>query len=651
MANTDLKIQIIVGGSEDAVRKIKSVDDAIGGASGSGGLIKSFTLGNLAASAITKGVELAANAVADFGRMAVNTMSEAYNLAAGMQQTAISFEVLTGNAELSRKTLKELTDFALRTPFSLGDIQDASKRLLAYGVAAEELIPTMEMLGNITAGVGTEKMPQLILAYGQVRAATRLTGMELRQFTETGVPMLAALAESMNVPISQVQKLVSEGKVSFEEVDKALKLLTSDGGKFDELMLKQSKTLGGVTQNLDDMKDRLLMVLGGYTASGEIIEGGFVDVLAKQLSGLLDWILANEPQITEFFTNLSIKMGDLINTAVDIAKRIPGEFEKFKKGIEESGVQEAIDDLAESIGLASINAKDLGINLDGIDWTYANENLGLAVGFMSEWVVTAAKVGLLLPKTLVTMGASIYWFGQKVQEANFKVLEFFASLTGGKLDSETQKAYDKLKSDMQTTEDFIVSAMEDIDMEVSEMAKDVTETITGVPQSGLESGKGLMTQFIDAIKNGKPDVETELNGLQSLATTKGTNTAESYASNFQSAMKKDGWKIWTSVNSVLSNVPKGYYVQSTASGPKVSAYYATGGVIPGTSYTGDKVIIGANSGEMMLNREQQSNLFNFLKNLSAAPRNINFGNVTFGGGERSPLQEQNMFMNLLVNAV
>jgi hypothetical protein len=84
-----LKIQIIVGGSEDAVRKIKSVDDAIGGASGSGGLIRSFTLGNLAATAITKGVELAANAVADFGRMAVNTLTEAYNLATGMQQTGL----------------------------------------------------------------------------------------------------------------------------------------------------------------------------------------------------------------------------------------------------------------------------------------------------------------------------------------------------------------------------------------------------------------------------------------------------------------------------------------------------------------------------------------------------------------------------------
>ena len=166
-------------------------------------------------------------------------------------------------------------------------------------------------------------------------------------------------------------------------------------------------------------------------------------------------------------------------------------------------------------------------------------------------------MGLLLPKTLVTMGASIYWFGQKVQEANFKVLEFFASLTGGKLDSETQKAYDKLKSDMQMTEDFIIAAMGDIDMEVTEMARGVTETITGVPQSGLEGGRGLMSQFVDGIRNGKPNVEAELNGLQSLATTKSTSAAQSYASSFQSTMQKDGWKISSSVNGILSKIPKG----------------------------------------------------------------------------------------------
>lgn len=42
--------------------------------------------------------------------------------------------------------------------------------------------------------------------------------------------------------------------------------------------------------------------------------------------------------------------------------------------------------------------------------------------------------------------------------------------------------------------------------------------------------------------------------------------------------------------------------------------YATGGIVGGTSYTGDKVLARVNSGEMILNPTQQANLFNMLNN-------------------------------------
>lgn len=42
--------------------------------------------------------------------------------------------------------------------------------------------------------------------------------------------------------------------------------------------------------------------------------------------------------------------------------------------------------------------------------------------------------------------------------------------------------------------------------------------------------------------------------------------------------------------------------------------YATGGIVGGTSYTGDRVLARVNSGEMILNPTQQANLFNMLNN-------------------------------------
>lgn len=58
----------------------------------------------------------------------------------------------------------------------------------------------------------------------------------------------------------------------------------------------------------------------------------------------------------------------------------------------------------------------------------------------------------------------------------------------------------------------------------------------------------------------------------------------------------------------------------------VTGGYASGGIIGGTSYSGDKLLARVNSGEMVLNKRQQTNLFNA----------INSGNI--GGGTVSTVQ-------------
>lgn len=64
-------------------------------------------------------------------------------------------------------------------------------------------------------------------------------------------------------------------------------------------------------------------------------------------------------------------------------------------------------------------------------------------------------------------------------------------------------------------------------------------------------------------------------------------------------------------------------IAAIASAPK----FAKGGVVPGTSFSGDNVMAQVNSGEMILNTQQQRNLFNLLNNPNAA--NSNGGQVEF----------------------
>lgn len=56
--------------------------------------------------------------------------------------------------------------------------------------------------------------------------------------------------------------------------------------------------------------------------------------------------------------------------------------------------------------------------------------------------------------------------------------------------------------------------------------------------------------------------------------------------------------------------------------------YATGGIVGGNSFVGDNMLIRANSGEMILNKKQQANLFNLLDGGYVA-KSITNGNVEF----------------------
>jgi tape measure domain-containing protein len=214
----------------------------------------------------------------------------ALKAAAGAEQTRVAFTTMLGSAEKADTFIRDLIQFAKTTPFTLQGLETASKQLLAYGFAQEEVLPNLKALGNVAAGVGMDKLPNLILAFGQVRAATKLTGMELRQFTEAGVPLLDELAKQMNKPVSAIQEMVSAGEIGFPAVQQALMSLTMEGGRFGDLMGQQADTLAGKWSNLQDAWDIFLRGQGA-----KIIEWAkaFVDVGINIVTNVLPpWVAA-----------------------------------------------------------------------------------------------------------------------------------------------------------------------------------------------------------------------------------------------------------------------------------------------------------------------------------------------------------------------
>ena len=203
--------------------------------------------------------------------------------AGNMQQFQISLEVMLQSKSKADKLMAEVIEFTKKTPFTLEQTQEATNRLLAYGVASEEVIRTLNSLGNIAAAVGTEKLPQLILAFGQVKAAGHLTGAELRQFQEAGVNMLEALSAATGKSVATIQKDISKGIISFADVQKALYSLGEEGGRFANLMVKQSETITGKLSNLGDSMYQFFAKLG--TSRSGLIYG-----VTEALTDFFDWL-------------------------------------------------------------------------------------------------------------------------------------------------------------------------------------------------------------------------------------------------------------------------------------------------------------------------------------------------------------------------
>lgn len=234
----DKNITVVIDAEDRASDTIQNVGAGIGG------LQKQMLAVGAAFAAVGAATGLAA-------RSFVQSASE-------MEQQRVAFETLTGSVETGRKTFQDLVSFAAQTPFEIPQILEQSKRLLAMGTNASDLIDTFRMLGDVASGVGMEKLPQIVLAFGQIQATGRLMGTELRQLTEAGFN----LADAMGVTNQELVEMVSNGEVSFEDVKNAFMGVTAEGGRFFGMMEQQAGTTAGKISNFNDNVYKLKATLG-----------------------------------------------------------------------------------------------------------------------------------------------------------------------------------------------------------------------------------------------------------------------------------------------------------------------------------------------------------------------------------------------------
>ena len=162
-----------------------------------------------------------------------------------------SFTTLLGSGERAKGFLEELQSFAAGTPFRFPELARAGQSLVAFGVAADETIPTLRRIGDVSAGIGAS-VGEIAEIYGKARVQGRLFAEDINQLTGRGIPIIQELATQFGVAESEVRELVSSGQVGFENLEQAFVSLTSEGGKFFGLTSAQAETTAGKISTLQD---------------------------------------------------------------------------------------------------------------------------------------------------------------------------------------------------------------------------------------------------------------------------------------------------------------------------------------------------------------------------------------------------------------
>ena len=214
--------------------------------------------------------------IADFAKQASSKLAEVvrsgvdYN--ATMESYLTNFKVMLGSEEAAATKLSEIRKMAASTPFTLDDLTSGTQTLLQFGIAADDTTGVLQRLGDISLG-NAEKLQTLTRAYGKMSSAQKVTLENVNMMIDAGFNPLNQICDATGESMSDLYKRISDGKVSFSELEAAVEAATSQGGQFYNGMLEASQTFNGRMSTLKDNVSALTgeLTSGLFAALGDLV--------------------------------------------------------------------------------------------------------------------------------------------------------------------------------------------------------------------------------------------------------------------------------------------------------------------------------------------------------------------------------------------
>lgn len=240
---------------------------------------------------VAKTAESAGRWASNLGRSLTTYVTAPLGLIAGLgvrsaqqlETFGSALGVLIGDAERAGAVFDDLYEFSAKSPFDWRSLSDGTRMLAAFGVEAEDIVPTLRRIGDISAGTGNN-IAEVAELYGKARVQGTLFAEDINQLTGRGIPIIQELAAQFGVAESEVRGLVSQGKVGFPELEQAFVSLTAEGGKFFGMTETMADTSAGKLSQLKDSFEQVTDIVGALVLP-------VFDRIVVALQKITDWFV------------------------------------------------------------------------------------------------------------------------------------------------------------------------------------------------------------------------------------------------------------------------------------------------------------------------------------------------------------------------
>ena len=218
--------------------------------------------------------------------------SEALTFAQNMETAAVSMEYFVDGADKAAKSLaflREMNEFAARTPFSTEQALEMSKYIQAVGISMNTSKAFLEVVTDAAAATGAteENLQRVIFALGQMQTKGRVANEEIRQLANANIPIYQILQEELNLTGDQISNI---GKY-WIDADKAIvAILRGLEKRYDGAADRISDTMSGMIDTIADNSKIIAQAAGQ----------GAYDGLKNVMTGVRDMLDEYRDTVTEF---------------------------------------------------------------------------------------------------------------------------------------------------------------------------------------------------------------------------------------------------------------------------------------------------------------------------------------------------------------